>query len=178
MIHMFSNDKTKGDHTRVHVYSRLPVCFIHVHTFIAVYQYVWLPKTMTVCIFLLADFPPKAREFHAQPLPSQDLGSLPEKQAKEPTKPEPFQLETDLRGTHYSQELAHKVGGVQVKCMLLLVSGRCVTLFVAGSCRKMCNSPWCQWLQRDVWPSLTSAAAERCVTFLDVSSCRKMCDLP
>ncbi|KAK7115053.1 targeting protein for Xklp2 homolog isoform X2 [Littorina saxatilis] len=50
----------------------------------------------------------KAREFHAQPLPSLEPFHL-EKQGKEPTKPEPFQLETDQRGARYMQDLAHKL---------------------------------------------------------------------
>nr|KAG5696627.1 hypothetical protein BaRGS_034088 [Batillaria attramentaria] len=51
----------------------------------------------------------RAREFHAQPLPSLDPDELPAKMPKEPTKQEPFQLETDVRGMRYSQELAHKL---------------------------------------------------------------------
>lgn len=50
----------------------------------------------------------RAREFHAQPLPSHDL-VLPAKMTKELTKQEPFQLETDVRGSRYTQELAHKL---------------------------------------------------------------------
>ncbi|KAK7483069.1 hypothetical protein BaRGS_00025732 [Batillaria attramentaria] len=57
----------------------------------------------------------RAREFHAQPLPSLDPDELPAKMPKEPTKQEPFQLETDVRGMRYSQELAHKVGSMKLE---------------------------------------------------------------
>ncbi|XP_076470429.1 targeting protein for Xklp2-like isoform X3 [Babylonia areolata] len=50
----------------------------------------------------------RAREFHAQPIPSHDP-VLPEKVVKEPTRPEPFQLGTDQRGAVYAQEMAHKL---------------------------------------------------------------------
>ncbi|KAL8612429.1 hypothetical protein ACOMHN_008414 [Nucella lapillus] len=64
-------------------------------------------------IRLILEEEKRAREFHAQPLPSHDP-MLPEKVVKEPTRPEPFQLETDERGTYYAQELGHKVGRIQL----------------------------------------------------------------
>ncbi|PVD20655.1 hypothetical protein C0Q70_18813 [Pomacea canaliculata] len=51
----------------------------------------------------------RAREFHAQPLPSLEPGELPPKMAREPTKPEPFMLETDVRGSKYTQEIVQKL---------------------------------------------------------------------
>ncbi|CAL1546064.1 unnamed protein product [Lymnaea stagnalis] len=50
----------------------------------------------------------KAREFHAQDLPSDSPDQLPPKQLRPPTQPEPFQLEVDERGQKYQEEFKSK----------------------------------------------------------------------
>ncbi|CAG5134106.1 unnamed protein product [Candidula unifasciata] len=51
----------------------------------------------------------KAREFHAQDLPSESPGKLPPKQTRPITLPEPFHLEVDERGEKYQKEFMSKV---------------------------------------------------------------------
>ncbi|XP_041377043.1 targeting protein for Xklp2 homolog isoform X2 [Gigantopelta aegis] len=52
----------------------------------------------------------KAKEFHAQPIPWMESPvGLPDKQVKEPTKLEPFQLKVDIRGAKKAEEWRHQV---------------------------------------------------------------------
>ncbi|BFZ19453.1 hypothetical protein BsWGS_22492 [Bradybaena similaris] len=51
----------------------------------------------------------KAREFHAQDLPSESPGKLPPKQMRPITMPEPFHLEVDERGERYQKEFISKL---------------------------------------------------------------------
>ncbi|XP_059167831.1 targeting protein for Xklp2-like isoform X2 [Physella acuta] len=51
----------------------------------------------------------KAREFHAQDLPSDSPDTLPPKQTRPPTQPEPFHLEADERGQKYKEQFKAKI---------------------------------------------------------------------
>lgn len=52
----------------------------------------------------------QAREFHAQDLPSDSPDTLPPKQTRPPTQPEPFHLEANERGQKYKEQFKAKVG--------------------------------------------------------------------
>jgi hypothetical protein len=49
------------------------------------------------------------RQFKAQPLYASSPESLPHVEKREVTRPEPFELATDLRGDHYKRSFARKI---------------------------------------------------------------------
>ena len=56
------------------------------------------------------------RDFRAQPLPDLDRDNLPEKNVKPSTRPEPFQLEVDIRGAIRADDWSSKVADTAVIC--------------------------------------------------------------